>query len=740
MKIMMQTAGLLLLVVLLLAGCQQQLPGPDENPVGDTGNITDNSGNNQPDNQAILAGSGLRKFNSSKEIIDYLQEAQASSSDMYHGGYAMRNMAVEDMAVDSMAVPSVAGKGESVAQASAPAGSTGDGADEFSATNVQVEGVDEADIVKNDGKYIYMVNQNNLVIVDAYPADSAKVVYEEEMKATPRDLFVNGDRMAVFTQDNDQVYTIQPYDFMPRPRYVQKTHVIIYDISDRSDPEVMDNYDITGSYFQSRMIGDYVYLIVKDSVYYYSNYVDLPAIRESGSVVSSPEIYYFDNPEDSYVFHTIASFNIKDPGEINSKSFLMGYSDNLYVSQDNIYITYQKNLPWRYQETQREDRFFDAVVPQLPDDVQKKIKAVKGSSSESYEKWMKISQIMQDMYDSMSDSQQESLVEDIYDSVSDYDARMEAEQRKTVIHKINIDKGKITYDTSGEVSGYLLNQFSMDEKDGDLRVATTTYTYSSKKSQMHNNVYVLDDDLDVIGKLENIAPDESIYSTRFIGDRLYMVTFKRIDPLFVIDLSNPKNPKILGELKIPGYSDYLHPYDEDHIIGIGKETGANDWGGTSIKGVKLALFDVSDVNNPKVVDSYEIGTSGTDSEALRDHKAFLFDKEKNILVLPIREVKEQRIYDSLYGYYRDRVWQGAYVFGLTPEDGFELKGKISHMSGLERYDYYYYSGNAVRRALYMDDVLYTVSGKKILANDINNIDDELNEVDLPYDSDKTWWY
>ena len=125
----------------------------------------------------------------------------------------------------------------------------------------------------------------------------------------------------------------------------------------------------------------------------------------------------------------------------------------------------------------------------------------------------------------------------------------------------------------------------------------------------------LNSKMETIGKLENLAEKERIYSTRFIGDRLYMVTFLRIDPLFVIDLSNPNKPEVLGELKIPGFSDYLHPYDENHIIGIGKETGTNDWGGVSTKGVKVALFDVSDVKNPKQVDSYEIGQAGTDSEA-----------------------------------------------------------------------------------------------------------------------------
>ena len=258
---------------------------------------------------------------------------------------------------------------------------------------------------------------------------------------------------------------------------------------------------------------------------------------------------------------------------------------------------------------------------------------------------------------------------------------------------------------------------------------------------MYNNVYVLDDKLEIVGKLEAIAPDERIYSTRFIGDRLYLVTFKRVDPLFVIDLSNPENPEILGELKIPGFSDYLHPYDENHIIGVGKETEGNEWGGVSVKGVKLALFDVSDVKNPRQIDAYEIGEAGTDSEALRDHKAFLFDKKKNILVIPVTEVKSKPYYDPRLGYYRQSYWQGVYVFSITPEEGFEVKGKITHNEGEEERDYYYYgSPNAVRRALYMDDVLYTVSAIKIKANDIDDIDNELKEIKLPFEKVKYYEY
>ena len=585
-----------LLVVLFLSSCAPQTK-PMVIPPGD---------------EWLDEPSVLKKFTSAAEIAEYLQKSGQASS--MHGGMMARGMAMDMAVTESVAAPKAASESA--------------GAADYSTTNIQVQGVDEADFVKNDGRYIYMVSQDNLVIVDAYPPERAKIVFETELKGRPRDIFVNGDMLVVFIDDNSEIYSIEPYDFMPRPRYTQTTEVRVYDVSDRGRPELEHEFQLTGSYYQSRMIGDHVYFVVMDNVYLYQNYVDMPVIRSGNAIAVQPEVFYFDNPEDNYVFHTVSSLNIKT-GKIESKSFLMGYTNTMYVSEESIYVAYQKNAPWRYWEMQREERFIEAVVPELPSDVRRQINEIYSGSKPSYEKWVLISQAMDAMYQEMDKSSRDRLMQKIAEAVEEWEIERESERQKTVIHKINIEDGRIDYDTSGEVPGHLLNQFSMDEFDGDLRVATTTNIWAGRRSTMFNNVYVMDDKLDIIGRLERLAEGESIYSARFVGDRLYMVTFERIDPLFVIDLSRPERPEVLGELKIPGYSDYLHPYDKDHIIGIGKETAENQWGGVSIKGVKLALFDVSDVKNPKQLDMYEIGASGTDSEALRDHKAVLFDKDKN---------------------------------------------------------------------------------------------------------------
>jgi len=540
---------------------------------------------------------------------------------------------------------------------------------EYSTTNVQIRGVDEADFVKNDGEYIYLISGDRLVIVDAYPAEKAGIISETGLSGQPVELFLSGDRLVVFSTGQDETLVKPATSVAPVPYWRDMTRASVYDVSDRSDPELERTISFSGSYLDSRMIGDHVYAVTTEPVRWNGPEPLIPMVND-GPTVTSPPVYYFDVPYGSFVYDTISSFSVKDNNPPEAETFLCGYSTTLFVSTDNLYIAYQKQIPYQRWETIRPlavEQSADTGVP----------------------------------------------------------------QEGTIIHRFAIKNGDVSYAATGDVPGHLLNQFSMDEDSGNLRVATTVEGWNNRGSYQFNNVYVLDRQMKTIGRLEYIAPDERIYSTRFVGDRLYMVTFKRIDPFFVIDLSDPENPGILGELKIPGYSDYLHPYDENHIIGVGKETGSSDWGGVSVAGLKLALFDVTDVNNPRLVDKVEIGAAGTDSEALRDHKAFLFDKGKNLLVIPVSEVTTVPTRDYPGAPYSHGYWQGAYVFSVTPESGFVLTGKVTHG---EQENPYYSSGSdeTVRRSLYMDDVLCTVSSQSIIMSDLSDPGTRLNRIKLPF--------
>ncbi|MDP4090698.1 MAG: beta-propeller domain-containing protein, partial [Bacillota bacterium] len=304
----------------------------------------------------------------------------------------------------------------------------------------------------------------------------------------------------------------------------------------------------------------------------------------------------------------------------------------------------------------------------------------------------------------------------------------DSEQGKTVIYKFSLKDGEVTYKSSGKVSGGILNQFSMDESNGYFRVATTEQNYTKGNSSQLNNLFILDSDMKLSGSLENLAQGEKIYSVRFMGDRAYMVTYRTTDPLFVIDLKSPSAPKVLGELKIPGYSNYLHPYDENHIIGFGKDAEVVGEGTSTerayYQGMKLAMFDVTDVNNPKLMFKTGIGDRGTDSQLLYDHKALLFSKEKNLLAFPVRVAEiadKSTVNKAAYG---ETTFIGAYVYNIDLQSGFTLKGKITHaeaggdiQDNAKEIPYDF----SIQRILYIDNNLYTVSDKNIKANSIKDL-------------------
>jgi len=552
-------------------------------------------------------------------------------------------------------------------------------AEDYSTTNIQVAGVDEADIVKNDGKYIYTVSGNKIVIVDGYPVESASILSEIDVNGTPQEMFINGNKLIIFGQKAYTYYkTYEDVEIMPRPYYSQQMFIKVYDVSDRSDPVVARDILFDGSYFNSRMIGDYAYVLIKSQLPYEPDDIEMPEIQEDG--VAKPacgcaDVYYFDYPDNSYSITTILSVNTQnDEQEVESKNFLLGSAQNIFVSPHNIYVTYTRGTY--------------GIVP-LPEE---------GSSVPS---------------------------------------------EKTVIHKISIENGNINYEQGGEVPGRVLNQFSMDENNGYFRIATTIGRVSrmSGSTTSTNNVYILNEALNIVGKVEDLAPGEQIYSARFMGNRAYLVTFRKIDPLFVIDLTEPANPKVLGKLKIPGYSDYLHPYDENHIIGIGKEAiGAEEGDFAWYQGVKLSLFDVTDVTKPIELSKYEIGDRGTDSNALHDHKAFLFSKSKGIIVIPITlaEINEEQYPEGVPPYQHGSfVWQGAYVLNIDLVNGITLRGRVTHLDDEEYFlksGYYFYTPYSVKRSLYMEDNLYTLSNKMIKMNNLNTLD-EVNKIELPYEED-----
>src|SRR6266852_4215500 len=276
----------------------------------------------------------------------------------------------------------------------------------------------------------------------------------------------------------------------------------------------------------------------------------------------------------------------------------------------------------------------------------------------------------------------------------------------------------------------------MDEFNGNFRIATTGYGPGPVASTggvspsyvQRTNLYVLDSGLHIVGKLEGLSPGEQFYAARFMGDRAYLVTFQRMDPLFVIGLQDPHQPKVLGQLNIPGVSDYLQPYDETHLIGFGKSSQNVTWENAALfQGLKLSLFDVTDPSHPIDTSNFLIGDRGSDSPALTDHISVLFDRSLNLLVIPVEIAQSQQ--NTAYSWsYNPMVWQGAYVFNVNPETGLVFRGGITHLLNGEMPSWNNTS-RFVTRSLYIGNVLYTISPAMVKMNSLTDLS-ELGSVNL----------
>lgn len=732
--------AVLLAILFLAAGCAS--PWAKKTPVATPPVAKNGTVSTSSDIASQLAAqSKIKKFASKEELVAFLETRQtAQAYNSFGGGIMNRGMMAEVMTdsagispTKTLAAP--AAKSESANQSA-------DGGGDYSKTNVQVEGVDEADILKTDGQYIYALNRQEIVIVAAYPVNDAKVVSRLSFKGQPQELFISGDKLVVFGQAHgDQVVASEAadckgQDCKPTADTItpdmpimqgQFTFVNVYDISDKTKPKLERNTALEGSYVNSRLIGDFVYLLTSKHSYDFSP-EPLPLIVRRNKIgrMAMPPVYYFDLPYQSYNFTTVSAFSVKDAAaEEKHEIYLLSGTQNLFVSQSNLYITYTKYLD---ENQLRMEATRELLLPRLSEADKVRIAKIDAADDQVLspaEKQAKTFAVIARYLMVMGQDEQRKIEEQIKQMIKQKYADISKELEKTVVHKVAINQGKIEYKAAGEVPGSVLNQFSMDEQDGYFRIATTkNRSWSSlieeENNDSHSNLYVLDEGMKQVGALENLAKGERIYSVRFMGKRAYMVTFKQTDPLFVIDLAVPTAPKVLGELKIPGFSNYLHPYDENTLIGFGKDTSENEFGGVITGGLKLSLFDVSQVDKPVELDYYSMGDRGSDSIALTDHRAFLFSKDKNLLVVPV----------SLYQSANRNEW-GKFIFGgvavfSIDNNKFALRGKIDHSDNGQPGDNYYLGGfsyydNNVLRSLYIKDALFTYSSRYLKANKLSDL-------------------
>jgi len=554
---------------------------------------------NIPKLQVTLPPSPLKTFSSYNELRDFLG-ANAGNQGYHFYGFG-------DVRAPLDSVPnSVSGPNLNF---------------EHSTTNIQVAGVDEADTVKTDGEYVYVITGNNVSILKGYPPEEAQIVSRSIFNDTyPVGIFVRGGRLVVLGNRYSDAMPLRGY--YGGSFWETKTVANVYDISDRTNPELLRTFMMSGSYFNSRLIGDYVYFVISQPAYLIYDTVILPKIYTDDEFkeMSPTEVHYSDGTDSYYLFTTFVALNMQDTTETPKYiSLMLGGTSGMYVSLSNIYVTF-------------------------PD-----------------------------------------------------------KDQNTNVYRISVANSNLTCEAQGKVFGRELNQFSMDEYDNHFRIATTTQV----NGPTQNNLYVLNMNLSIVGSVENMAPGEAIDSARFMGDRCYLATsIVRRDPFFVIDVENASDPKVLGYLKIPGFSRYLHPYDESHMIGVGRDENNS---------VKISLFDVSNVSAPVEMDRYAVEGSWSDTSVLTDHKAFLFDRSKDLLVIPASAYNAYGV-KGFYNYYDP--WQGALVFNITLTDGFVLRGTISHQ---EPSAYDWDSTYWVKRTFYVRNVLYTVSDVKVKLNSLDDL-------------------
>lgn len=581
------------------------------------------------------------------------KEKQQNTADGHPPATGIVAETEEAIGADEGAVPGDAAVGAD--DAAPEAGNSVSENKEYSDTNLQVAGVQEADIIKTDGKYIYAVADLHVYILeenDGQPKivsqiDKSPAEDTEPFKAEVliRDMYVAGDRLVLrtYVRNHDLYWEDEgPY---AEKRYLPAGHVgndviEVYDISDRAQPVLLNQLGQSGDIISSRMVGNILYLV--SSCYVWdeiqeeepSTFVPSLASGEKTEPVTADCIYLLPEPEGTQ-YLVVSSVDVTDPVDFLDSKAVLGCGSEIYCNADNLFVA--------------------LVTSETVNNVWK---------------------------------------------------------NKTQLYRFSLTDGVIALEAEGSVPGSILNQFSMDEHDGHLRLVTTENVthyinegmYSSAIAEKSkNHLFILNSELEQVGSLEDLARNEQIYSARFMGDTGYFVTFRQVDPLFAVDLSDPDDPEILSELKLPGFSNYLHPFGKNLLLGFGQD--ADEKTGIT-QGLKLSMFDTSDLSAVYEKDSLLLGEQYMWSDALYNHKAFFADAEKGLIGFP---AEDQYL-----------------VYQYSPRSGFRQIACLTlEEAGSGEYDY-------DLRGFYIGDVFYLYGHRGLAAfrlKDFSRISTLLWEVD-----------
>jgi len=564
-----------------------------------------------------------------------------------------------------------------------------------SGTNNQVDGVDEADIVKNDGAYVYLAMNGALRIVEAI---RPRLLSVTKLPGTPRNMLVEGDRAVVFVSSGDVPAHACTYGYDCRfEGDGTSTKIVVLDIKDRAHPRTLRRIDASGSLMAARRIGTAVHVVVADGdseAPEYETWLDalpscsnkanvgetwarfekrkrdnerkiraalprFPTLTDRGTTRELCEIMHTPLA-DGDAFTSVLSFDLKDDEKPVRTATVQTRPGAVFASEHGLYLA----VAHRREDGARWYRFY------------------------------------------------------------------ESQTELTDIHKFKVGAraDDTRYVGSGVVPGHVLDQFAMDERDQYLRVATSRGRVPDPS--VESTVSILAEtksgSLVRVGAVEHIAPSEDIRAVRFDGDRGYVVTFKKTDPLFVLDLQRPDQPKILGELKIPGFSTYLHRIDPTHLLSIGYD--AIDHGNFAFfEGVILQIFDVTKPTEPVLLHREKIGTRGSSSQAATDHLAFTYLDDRKLLAIPMTVCEGGG--DGTFG---DRLtFSGLLVYRVTLDGGFARLGGVDHGKAGASCRAWWSEGHSdVKRSIFMDDLVFSISQRLMKVEKMSRFGQDVASIAL----------
>lgn len=604
------------------------------------------------------------------------------------------------------------------------ANSGGEKSDDFSNTNIQEEGVDESDKVKTDGSYLYVAGDQSVKIVDVRNPDAPTLLKTIKISGYTDSLYLSNNILIVlYTPEGGSGYgwpyieenamddgkasdvsadepAVAPDTAMIAtddvdvgfPYWINvntEIGVLFIDVSDPSNPTTQSEKIIEGSLVSSRVTSGRLHIIQQFLP-------ELPPIRYNYD--SSKE-----DDDDVFASNLVLLENVsisdivpqyKDVDSEGNKS-----SEKQLVQPENFY--------------RPSENCGGTIVTITTFDLENLTTGIQSTG------------VVSDAHHIYASTEALYIASTRW-SAYGYGEKNEStsEDYQTYLYKFGLKTETVEALGTGIVSGRVLNQFSMGEYEDVLRIATTSGATWSGDST--NNVYCLktkEGKLEVIGRIEEIARGEQIYAARFIGERGYVVTFVQTDPLFTIDLSDPENPVIIGELHIPGYSDYIHPLGENHLLTIGKDATVYE-GFAYYQGLQLSIFDISDFANPQLVHQEKIGSRGTESEALHNHKAFEYWSSKGLLAIPIRLYESETTSEPPYSYgtYKN---SGLWVYEISTETGFSKLGEITTSVASPYYGY-----NDWTRGKFNGDHIFTVQKNSVQTVKYDSMTDLVKKLDL----------